>query len=141
MAVQPQLRGIAMNSASDRSIPTLVSDAFAQLAKLVSNEFELAKAEAVDKVGQIGRGAAIIGTGALLMLPGVTILLFAAAAGLIRAGFSDPVAYLLTAVATLVVAGALVAVGINRLSGDALKPQVMIDQLQQDKAAVKEMVR
>ena len=35
-------------------------------------------------------------------------------AGLMHAGFSDPVAYLLTGIAAVIVAGGLVAIGINR---------------------------
>jgi len=34
-----------MTSRTDRSIPELFSDAFAQLAKLIGNEFALARAE------------------------------------------------------------------------------------------------
>ena len=39
------IQGIAMNSPSSRSIPELFSDAVGQLAKLVGNEFDLARAE------------------------------------------------------------------------------------------------
>lgn len=130
-----------MNSEAERSIPTLVSDVFGQLAKLISNEFDLAKAELSDKAGQVARASAMIGVGALLMLPAIVMLLFAVAAGLIHAGLSDPVAYLLTGFGTAAIAGSLVAVGAKKLSGDALKPKIMIEQLQRDKAAAQEMVR
>jgi len=130
-----------MNSGTERSIPTLLSDILAQLAKLISNEFDLAKAELSDKAGQVGRGVAMIGAGAIIMIPAIVMLLFAAAAGLMHAGFSDPVAYLLTGIATVIVAGGLVGIGINRMSGEALKPKMTIEQLQHDKAAAKEMVR
>lgn len=130
-----------MSSASNRSIPDLVSDAFAQLAKLVGNEFDLARAELSDKAAQVGRAAALIGAGAVIMIPALVLLLLAVAAALIRAGLSDPVAYLITGVGAAVVSGALIAIGLNRLSGDALKPTVTLDQVQRDKIAVKEMVR
>jgi ElaB/YqjD/DUF883 family membrane-anchored ribosome-binding protein len=39
------------------------------------------------------------------------------------------------------ISGALIATGLSRLSGDALKPSVTLDQVQRDKVAVKEMVR
>jgi Putative Actinobacterial Holin-X, holin superfamily III len=130
-----------MNSGTERSIPTLLSDVLAQLAKLISNEFDLAKAELSDKAGQVGRGVAMIGAGAIIMIPAIIMLLFAAAAGLMHAGFSDPVAYLLTGIAAVIVAAGLVAIGINRMSGEALKPKMTIEQLQHDKAAAKEMVR
>jgi hypothetical protein len=130
-----------MNTGTERSIPTLLSDILAQLAKLISNEFDLAKAEFSDKAGQVGRGVAMIGAGAIIMIPAIVMLLFAAAAGLMHAGFSDPVAYLLTGIAAVIVAGGLVTIGINRMSGEALKPKMTIEQLQHDKAAAKEMIR
>ena len=130
-----------MSSPSSRSIPDLVSDAFAQLAKLVGNEFDLARAELADKASQVGRAAALIGAGAVVLTPALVLLLFAVAAALIRGGFSDPVAYLITGAGAALVSAALIAVGLNRLSGDALKPSVTLDQVQRDKVAVKEMVR
>jgi len=134
-------RGIVMTSRNDRSIPELFSDAFSQLAKLIGNEFDLAKAELSQKAGQVGRGVAMIGVGAVIMIPALVILLFAAAAALMHAGLSDPIAYLITGGAAAMLAAALVAVGISRMSGDALKPSMTIDQIQQDQAAAKEMVR
>lgn len=130
-----------MNSGADRSIPTLLSEIFGQLAKLISNEFDLAKAELSDKASQMGRAAAMIGVGALLMMPALVMLLFAVAAGLMHAGLSDPVAYLVTGLAAAGIAGCLVVVGLKKLSGDAMKPKIMIEQLQRDKAAAQEMIR
>jgi hypothetical protein len=130
-----------MSSPSSRSIPDLVSDAFGQLAKLVGNEFDLARAELADKASQVGRAAALIGAGAVILMPALVLLLFAAAAALIHGGFSEPVAYLITGVGAALVSTALIATGLNRLSGDALKPSVTLDQVQRDKVAVKEMVR
>jgi hypothetical protein len=74
-------------------------------------------------------------------MPALVLLLFAVAAALIRSGFSDPVSYLITGAGAAIVSGALIATGLNRLSGDALKPSVTLDQVQRDKVAVKEMVR
>lgn len=130
-----------MNSPSNRSIPELFSDAVGQLAKLIGNEFDLARAELSDKANQAGRAAAIIGAGAVFLIPALVMLLFAAAAGLMHAGLSDPVAYLITGVGAAVVSAALIATGLSRLSGDALKPTVTLDQVQRDKVAAKEMVR
>jgi hypothetical protein len=130
-----------MNSPSNRSIPELFSDAVGQLAKLIGNEFDLARAELSDKANQAGRAAAIIGAGAVFLIPALVMLLFAAAAALMHAGLSDPIAYLITGVGAAVVSAALIATGLNRLSGDALKPTVTLDQVQRDKVAAKEMVR
>jgi len=68
------------------------------------------------------------------------LILMAAAAALMHAGYSDPVAYLLTGGAAILVAAILIGVGISRLSGDALKPSMTLEQLQRDKVAAKEML-
>jgi hypothetical protein len=130
-----------MTSPSNRSIPELFSDAVGQLAKLVGNEFELARAELSEKATQVGRAAAMIGAGAVILMPALVLLLFAISGALVKGGFSEPVAHLLAGGGAALVSIALIATGINRLSGDALKPSVTIDQVQRDKIAAKEMVR
>ena len=134
-------RGIAMTLQSSRSIPELFSDAVGQLAKLVGNEFELARAELSEKASRVGRAAALIGAGAVILVPALVLLLFAVSAALIRGGFSEPTAYLLTGAGAALVSAALIGIGLSRLSGDALKPSVTLDQVQRDKVAAKEMVR
>ena len=136
----PDNGDIAMNSSSNRSIPELFSDAVGQLAKLIGNEFELARAELSDKASQAGRAAAMIGAGAVILIPALVILLFAISSAVIRAGLSGPIAYLITGVGAVVVSAILIGVGLSRLSGDALKPAVTIEQVQRDKLAAKEMV-
>jgi hypothetical protein len=130
-----------MSSQNSRSIPELFSDAVGQLAKLVGNEFELARAELSDKASQVGRAAAMIGAGAIILIPALVLLLFAISTTLIRGGFSEPIAYLLTGVGAALVSTALIGIGLSRLSGDALKPSVTLDQVQRDKVVAKEMVR
>jgi hypothetical protein len=132
---------IAMSSQSSRSIPELFSDAVAELAKLVGNEFELARVELSEKAGQVGRATAMIGAGAIILMPALVLLLFAVSAGLIRGGFSEPIAYLLTGLGAALVSAALIGVGLSRLSGEALKPSITLEQVQRDKVAAKEMVR
>lgn len=113
----------------------------AQLAKLVGNEFDLARAELSEKAGQAGRAAAMIGAGAIVLIPALVLLLFALSASLIRGGLSEPVAYFLVSLGAMLFSAVLIAVGMNRLSGGALKPKVTLDQLERDKVAAKEMVR
>jgi hypothetical protein len=130
-----------MTSRNDRSIPELFGDALSQLAKLIGNEFDLAKAEFGEKVGQMGRGATIFAVGAAILIPALELLLFAAASALIEWGLSNPMAYLLTGGTAFLVAGSLVAIGVNRLSGEALRPSVTINQLKRDQAAAKEIAQ
>jgi hypothetical protein len=130
-----------MNSQSSRSIPELFSDAVGQLAKLIGNEFDLARAELSEKAGQVGRATAMIGAGAIILMPALVLLLLAVSAGLMRGGLSEPVAYLLTGLIAALVSAALIAFGLSRLSGEALKPSITLEQVQRDKVAAKEMVR
>ncbi len=130
-----------MNSQSSRSIPELFSDAVGQLAKLISNEFELARTELSEKVSQAGRAAGMIGAGAVILIPALVLLLFAFSAALIRSGLSDPVAYLIVGMGAALLSAGLIAVGVSRLTGGALKPKVTLDQIQRDKVAAKEMVQ
>jgi Putative Actinobacterial Holin-X, holin superfamily III len=132
---------MTMANRTDRPIPELLSDVLGQLAKLIGNEFDLAKAELSDKASQVGRSVMMIGAGAVFMIPALVVLLMAAAAALMHAGYSDPVAYLLTGGAAVLVAAILIGVGISRLSGDALKPSMTLEQLQRDKVAAKEMLQ
>jgi hypothetical protein len=83
----------------------------------------------------------MIGVGAIVLMPALVLLLFAVSAALIRGGFPEPVAYLLTGGIAAVISMALIATGMSRLSGDAFKPSVTLDQVQRDKVAAKEMVR
>jgi uncharacterized membrane protein YgcG len=130
-----------MNSPNSRSIPELFSDAVGQLAKLVGNEFELARAELSEKAGQAGRAARMIGAGAVILIPALVLLLFAFSAALIRSGLSEPVAYLIAGLSAALFSAVLIAMGMSRLSGDALTPTVTLDQVHRDKVAAKEMVR
>jgi hypothetical protein len=101
----------------------------------------LARLELSEKVNQATRAVVMIGAGAVILIPALVLLLFAVAAGLMQAGLSEPIAYLLTGLGAAVVSAALIAMGINRLSGDALKPSLTLEQVQRDKLAAKEMVR
>jgi hypothetical protein len=60
---------------------------------------------------------------------------------LIRSGLSEPVAYLIAGLGAALLSAVLIAVGMSRLSGGALKPKVTLDQIQRDKVAAKEMVQ
>lgn len=130
-----------MSLQNNRSIPELVSDAFGQLAKLVGNEFDLAKAEISDKAAQVGRAVGLIGAGAAIFIPALVVILTGIAFALVRQGFTEPAAFLLTGVVALVVAGVLIWIGISRMSGDALKPTATLDQLNKDAVAAKELAR
>ncbi|WP_375778722.1 phage holin family protein [Bradyrhizobium sp. ma5] len=131
-----------MNTQSDlRAISTLLGEALSQFAKLFQNEIDLAKAEAGEKVQQIGSAAGFFAAGALLVIPALVMALFALSAALISAGWSQPSSYFVSAIVAGAVAGVLFAVGMHRLDARSLAPRETMRQLEKDKISVKEMVR
>jgi uncharacterized membrane protein YqjE len=131
-----------MSTPSDlRAISGLLGDALSQFAKLFQNEVDLAKAELGEKTRQIGSALGFIGLGAILVIPAIIMALFALSAALIEAGWSQPASYLVSALLAAVLAGVLLAIGINRLDARHLTPRETMRQLEKDKATAKKLVR
>jgi hypothetical protein len=124
-----------------RDISTLLGDALSQVAKLFQNEVDLAKAEFNEKVRKIGAALGFMVGGSVLVIPALTMALFALSAALISAGWSQSISYLASAMVAGVIAGVLIGMGISRLDAKNLAPQETGRQLVKDKDAVKEMVR
>ena len=83
----------------------------------------------------------MIGAGAVIVDSRISASLVRGLAALIRSGLSEPGAYLTVGLGAALLSAGLIAVGLSRLSGNALKPTVTLDQVQRDKVAAKEMVR
>jgi hypothetical protein len=125
----------------ERSIAQLFGDSISELTKLVQNEVDLARAEIVQKLSLGASAAKLIAVGAVFLTPGIVLVLLAIAAELSALGLSQPLAYLLSGVGALVIAGILVGIGMSRLSASALKPTAILDQIRQDKAMATEFMR
>ncbi|MBR0925146.1 hypothetical protein ABH973_002343 [Bradyrhizobium ottawaense] len=123
------------------NVSALVGDAMAQVAKLLQNEVDLAKAELGEKVQKVGGALGLLAGGAVLVIPAIVMVLFALSSALISAGWSPPLAYLASAIVAAAISGALIAVGIKRLDMGGLAPKETIRQLGKDKDTVKGMVR
>lgn len=130
-----------MNEFDMRSIPTLLGDALSQSAKLLQNEIELAKAEMGEKVEQIGKGVGLLAAGAALLIPALVMALLALSTALIAGGWSQPVSYLISALAAALLAAVLFATGVKWLDARNLAPRETIQQLEKDKEAVKRIAR
>lgn len=126
---------------NDRSTPQLLGDALSELAKLIQNEVELARAEVAEKVSVVGGAAKLLAAGGLLLLPALVVLLLAAALGLVQLGLNVPLAYFIVGIVAAIVAGGLVWTGIGRLSAGALKPRVTLEEIRKDQATAKELMR
>jgi Putative Actinobacterial Holin-X, holin superfamily III len=125
----------------NRSIAQLFGDSISELTKLVQNEVDLARAEIVQKLSLGTAAGKLIAVGAIFLTPGIVLVLLAIAAELTVLGLSQPLAYLLSGVCALIIAGILVSVGVSRLSTSALKPSAALDQIRQDKAMATELMR
>jgi hypothetical protein len=125
----------------ERTVSQLFGDSLSELAKLIQNEVDLARAELREKLAVVGGAIGFIAAGSILLIPALVLLLFAVASWLIILGLATPLAYLSAGVGAAVIALALVWVGVGRLSGDALKPTATIDQLERDKKMARGLVR
>jgi hypothetical protein len=130
-----------MHPSEERSISQLLGDSLSELAKLIQNEVDVARAELLEKASLVGSAAKLIGAGAVLMMPALVLILFAAAAALTQWGLNPALAYLFTGVAAAILSGALIWAGAERLSPRALAPTVTLAELQKDKSAARELMR
>ena len=132
---------MAWANREERSISQLSSDSVSELAKLVQNEIDLARAEFGEKVSLTTAAAKFVAAGAVLFIPGLVLVLLAVASELTALGLSQPLAYLCSGVGALISAGALMWAGMSRMSASALKPSVTLDQMRQDKMMAAELTR
>jgi len=121
--------------AEEKSLGELVSQLSSDFSNLVSTQLELAKVEIKEEVGRAGKGAGMLGGGAVAAHLAVLLLSFAAAWGLSEAmptGF----AFLIVGLVWAVVAGVLALNGRNRLRDVEPVPQTK-DTLKEDVEWVK----
>jgi hypothetical protein len=131
-----------MTSPTERnSFADLVSAALSQLAKLLQNEVDLARAELSEKAREIGGALKFIVAGAVIVIPALVLILLAVARELANFGLSEPVADLAVGVVAAAVAFILIGLGAGRLSGQSMKPSVTLNQIRRDKKAAEELIR
>lgn len=123
------------------SIPPLLGDALSQFSKLFQIEIDLAKAELGEKAQKLGMGVVMLAVGAVLVIPALTMALFALASALIAGGWSAPISYLISAIVAAVIAAIFFAVGLNRMDARNMVPRETISQLEKDKETIKRAVR
>jgi uncharacterized membrane protein YgcG len=125
-----------------QAIPRLFADAVEQLAKLVQNEAQLARAEIGQKFGQAKLGAAYLAAAATLAIPAVVVLLIALAIWLNTAFALTPaVGHLIAGALGVVVALVLGLTGMSYLKPDNLTPKVTIRAVERDIQTAKELAR
>ena len=123
----------------DKGVVDLAGDALKEIATLIQTELQLLRAEVSEKLTFTALSAALIGSGALLLMATLVLLLEAAVTGLVAIGLSWTAATLIVAIGTLIVGAGLVWLGFNRLSVARLAPTKTIDQLQKDSTIAKQL--
>jgi hypothetical protein len=121
-----------MASMNVRPIPEIFTDLVAQVTALVRKEAQLARAEISEKASRAFAGMALMLVGAVLLIPGLTIFLQAAMAGLVENGMEASMASAIVGGAALILGIVLALIGWSRVNPASLVPDKTIDQLQRD---------
>jgi exosome complex RNA-binding protein Rrp4 len=108
-----------------------VGAAWNDLGDLIQAELELLRTEISEKLKLTALSAGLIGSGIILLVATLVLLLQAAIGTLVALGLSWLTAVLVLAAATLVLGGGLVWLGCNNLT-DRLVPTRTIVQLRKD---------
>jgi hypothetical protein len=126
---------------STRPLASLFTDLISEVTQLFQAEIRLVRAEMNEKVSRVANSSALIGAGAVVMLPAVFILLLAIVRWLEVAGLPEQWGLLIVGVVVAAVGAILLMRGINNLKGSALVPRRTIEQVQADFSVAKEHVR
>ena len=121
----------------DRPITELIGELVNQVTALIRTEGRLARTELSEQITKMTSAALIGVVGAVILLPGVFILLQSAVAALIRSGMPDYIAALIVGGGVIVLGTILLLVGIKRLKATHLFPNKTLQQLHRDVAVVK----
>ena len=124
----------------ERSVATLLSDLARDFSLLIRQEVALAKAEASEKVGQLGMGIGMMAAGGFVAFAGLIVLMFAGVYALSLVLEPWQAALIVGGVVTLL-GIVLVFVGKSKLSADKLTPQRTIQSIKDDARWAKEQVR
>ena len=129
-----------MSATDSRPISELFADALKQLAKLMGNELQLARAEIAVKANEAMSAVGLVVGAGISLVPALVLLLMALAAWIEELGIRSSIAHLIAGAVGLVIGGILAGIGMNRLKANPLVPKRTLEQLQRDVAAAKEHV-
>ena len=96
---------------ADLPVGDIIKNITDDVKLLVQDQIELARAELVPAAKNGGTGAGLFGAAGYFGISATILLYFAAAFGLVEAGLPEWLAFLIVAVALLLIAGILAGVG------------------------------
>ena len=112
-------------------------DIFKEIVKLVRTEAQLLRTELAEKAMRVGLGIALTVAAAILFIAAIILLFVATIATLVDYGFSLSVATLIVAGAMLAVGAIFLWLGLHQLRAKNLVPSKTIEQVQKDVEAIK----
>jgi small basic protein len=115
-----------------------LSDTVSRATDLVQLEVRVFKAELDEKLSHVKAGLSLIVSGTIFIAAALFLLLQAAVLVLVESGLSPALATLLVAGAAIVIGLAFMLTGRRQMSGEALAPERTIHDLQRDTRLVKE---
>jgi hypothetical protein len=125
---------------ADRGMADLFAEVVKEFSNLLSKEMQLARTELSEKVTLVALSVGLIVAGAVLVMAALLLLLQAGVAALVESGLSTTVATLIVAGATLIVGLGILWFGASRLQAKNLAPSRTLEQLQQDATIAKYQV-
>jgi hypothetical protein len=125
---------------SSRPLAAVLTQIVSEIAYLLQTEIRLAKAETGEKFSRAANGGTLIAFAAVLIVPGLVVLLFDAARWLAVAGVPDEWGFLLVGAAAVGIGLAFAFTGAHHLKSVTLVPERTIDQLRADFSVAKERV-
>jgi len=125
------------DEALERTLGQLVADATTDISSIVRSEVALAKAEMSADAKRAGLGTGLFAVAGVFAFLSLILLLIAAAYGLVAAGLAPWLAFLIVAVALLLVGAIMVLVGKHSFENLKGKPERAIKSTQDTIAAIR----
>jgi hypothetical protein len=125
------------NDAAERTLGQLVADATHDISSIMHSEIALAKAEIGADAKKAALGAGLFAAAGTLAVLALVLLPIAAAFGLVAAGLTAWLAFLIVAGFLLVVAAVLALFGKSRIGKVNGKPERTIKNAQDTIAAIR----
>jgi Putative Actinobacterial Holin-X, holin superfamily III len=125
------------NDGLERTLGQLVADATHDISSIVHSEIALAKAEISSDAKKAGIGAGMFAVAGVFAFLALILLLIAAAYGLVAAGLSPWLAFLVVAAVLLLIGTVLVLAGVRSVRKVKGKPERTIRNAKETIAAIK----
>ena len=130
--------GDHQRQAEPADAPTLLQEVLQGVLRLVRDEMTLARLEVRRSLSRAGTGIALLIGAALLLLTALHVVAAAVVTALIAAGLAPPIASLVVAVGTLILAATAFFSGKARLDPKTLAPSTAAKNIRRDIETIKE---